>query len=146
MYRGRLRGAPLPFSRAPRRVFRGWLPLPTTSPFASLTRWLKRCAHSPSARKSARLWCSVDCFAKALRLSAIERRRRQIVADFVVLFLAEVCVRLRISVSTAKRLRRRGAFPIPELPSLDKRARFSSRDVDAWLAREGTVRLLRRRA
>ncbi|HXG57070.1 MAG TPA: helix-turn-helix domain-containing protein [Vicinamibacterales bacterium] len=61
-----------------------------------------------------------------------------------ILFLSEVCQELRISLTTAKRLRRAGAFPIPELPSLDKRARFSSRDVDAFKAREGSVRARRR--
>jgi len=62
-------------------------------------------------------------------------------ADLSVLFLADVCARLRISLTTAKRLRRAKAFPIPELPSLDKRARFSSRDVDAFVAREGSLRI-----
>ena len=67
-----------------------------------------------------------------------------------VLFLPEVCKHLRISLTTAKRLRRAGAFPIPELPALDKRPRFSSRDVDAYVAREGqqphpSMQLARRR-
>jgi hypothetical protein len=53
-----------------------------------------------------------------------------------VLFLPEVCARLRISLTTAKRLRRARAFPIPELPSLDARPRFSSCDVDAYITRK----------
>lgn len=64
-----------------------------------------------------------------------------------VLFLVDVCERLRISLTTAKRLRRAGAFPLPELPSLDRKVRYSSRDLDAFLAREGTtLRLMRKRS
>lgn len=65
--------------------------------------------------------------------------------DVVPLFFAEVCALLRISTRTGKRLRRAGTFPIPELPKLDKRSRYSSRDVDAFNARETTFRQLGRR-
>lgn len=65
-----------------------------------------------------------------------------------VLFFAEVCADLRMSQTTGKRLKRAGAFPIPEiLPRLDRKDRYSSRDVEAFKAREGGgVRLVRRRA
>lgn len=53
-----------------------------------------------------------------------------------VLFDADICKELRISVRTLNRLRRGGAFPIPELSSLDKRHRYSRLDVNAYLARE----------
>jgi hypothetical protein len=53
-----------------------------------------------------------------------------------VMFDADVCQELRISLRTLKRLRRARVFPIPELPSLDKRHRYARRDVDAYIARE----------
>jgi hypothetical protein len=65
-----------------------------------------------------------------------------------VLFDADVCRELRISHTTLKRLRKHGAFPIPELPALDKRHRYSRRDVEAYLNREGCQRpslVMRRR-
>lgn len=52
-----------------------------------------------------------------------------------VMFDADVCKELRISLRTLKRLRRARVFPIPELPSLDKRHRYARRDVDAYIAR-----------
>jgi hypothetical protein len=52
-----------------------------------------------------------------------------------VMFDADVCKELRISLRTLKRLRRARAFPIPELASLDKRHRYARRDVDAYIAR-----------
>lgn len=64
-----------------------------------------------------------------------------------VLLDADICRELRISLTTLKRLRRQRAFPIPELlPALDKRHRYSRRDVDAYLARQGSVRLVRKKA
>ena len=63
-----------------------------------------------------------------------------------VLLDADICRELRISLTTLKRLRRHGAFPIPELPSLDKRHRYARRDVDAFLARELSPRRLKRSA
>ena len=42
-----------------------------------------------------------------------------------VLFDRDLCAELRISLTTLKRLRRSRTFPIPELPSLDKRHRYS---------------------
>jgi predicted site-specific integrase-resolvase len=62
-----------------------------------------------------------------------------------VLFDDDICRALRISLTTLKRLRRAGAFPIPELPSLDKRHRYSPRDLEAYLARQHGPVLVRRR-
>jgi hypothetical protein len=53
-----------------------------------------------------------------------------------VLFDSDVCRELRISIDTLKRLRRRKAFPIPELPTLDKRHRYARRDVEAYKLRK----------
>lgn len=53
-----------------------------------------------------------------------------------VLFDEDLCAELRISRTTLKRLRRARALPIAELPSLDKRHRYSRRDVEAFLSRE----------
>jgi predicted site-specific integrase-resolvase len=64
-----------------------------------------------------------------------------------VLFDEDLCAELRISRRTLKRLRRAGAFPIPELPSLDKRHRYARRDVEAFLSRETeSLFLARKRA
>jgi hypothetical protein len=67
-----------------------------------------------------------------------------------VLFDEDVCGVLRISLTTLKRRRHAGAFPIPELPLLDKRHRYARADVEAFLAREirptfAQQRVLRRR-
>ena len=59
---------------------------------------------------------------------------------------ADVCRIFKISLTTLKRLRRRGAFPIPELPSFDKAHRYSRHDVVACLARRDPRGQTRRRA
>lgn len=51
-----------------------------------------------------------------------------------VYFIADLCVRLGVSRRVVERLRLRGAFPVPELPALDKRPRWSAAAVDAFLA------------
>lgn len=51
-----------------------------------------------------------------------------------VLFIDDLTRILRTSRSTIERRRRAGLFPIPELPSLDGRPRWSRRAVDAYLA------------
>lgn len=48
-------------------------------------------------------------------------------------FLDETCAFLRMSRRTAERLRRHGAFPIPELPAIDKRPRFSGAAILAFI-------------
>lgn len=50
-----------------------------------------------------------------------------------VLFLEDVCRELKVARRTVERLRRHGAFPIPELPALDKRPRWSRSAVNAFL-------------
>ena len=64
-----------------------------------------------------------------------------------VCFLEDVCRVLRISLTTAKRLRRHGTFPIPELPALDKRPRFSGAQLAAYIRgeREGRYSSWRRK-
>jgi hypothetical protein len=66
--------------------------------------------------------------------------------ESAVLFDDDLSVVPRTSVSTIKRLRRAGPFPIPELPSFDKRHRYARKDVDAFLARENRLVLARRRS
>ena len=60
-----------------------------------------------------------------------------------VCLLGDVCRHLRISRSTLKRLRRAHAFPIRELPSLDKHPRWSGADVRRFI--EGEQQLERGR-
>lgn len=62
-----------------------------------------------------------------------------------VLFIEDLVRELRTSRRTIQRLRRYGAFPIPELPSLDKRPRWSRAAVDTFLAEERQVSPFRRR-
>ncbi len=65
-----------------------------------------------------------------------------------ILYDRDVCVLLDISLTTLKKLRRQHVFPIPELPKLDKRHRYSRRDVERYLDGEtrGSLSLARRRA
>jgi hypothetical protein len=51
----------------------------------------------------------------------------------VILFIDDLVARLRMSRSTIERRRREKSFPIPELPPLDKRPRWSIRAVDEFL-------------
>ncbi len=51
-----------------------------------------------------------------------------------VLFIEDLVSVLRTSRSTIERGRRGGTFPIPELPSIDGRPRWSRQAVEAYLA------------
>ena len=51
-----------------------------------------------------------------------------------VLFIEDVARILRTSRSTIERRRRAGTFPIPELPSIDERPRWSRQAVERYLA------------
>ena len=51
-----------------------------------------------------------------------------------VLFIEDVAQILRTSRSTIERRRRAGSFPIPELPSIDGRPRWSRQAVERYLA------------
>jgi hypothetical protein len=51
-----------------------------------------------------------------------------------VLFIDDLVRLLRVSRPTLERLRRRHAFPIPELPKLDNRPRWSRQAVEKFLA------------
>jgi hypothetical protein len=64
-----------------------------------------------------------------------------------VLFMDDVARVLRTSRSTIERRRRAGTFPIPELPSIDERPRWSRQAVERFLASasKGFRTLARRR-
>ncbi len=51
-----------------------------------------------------------------------------------VLFQDELAVLLRVSRATIERRRREGSFPIPELPGIDNRPRWSRRAVEQYLS------------
>lgn len=53
-----------------------------------------------------------------------------------VYFLEDLPGLLRVSRRTIERLRRQGAFPIAELPSLDKRPRWSGTQIQRFLEGE----------
>lgn len=68
-----------------------------------------------------------------------------------VYFIDEVCAFLRTSRRTVEKMRRARVFPIPELPSIDKRPRWSGADILRFIegqqvARHGarSVRLVSR--
>lgn len=62
-----------------------------------------------------------------------------------VCFIDDIVRLLRMSDSTVRRLRRYGAFPIPELPSLDKRPRWSGEAVRRFIETGETGRRLLKR-
>jgi hypothetical protein len=51
-----------------------------------------------------------------------------------VLFIEDVARILRTSRSTIERRRRSGSFPIPDLPAIDERPRWSRQAVERYLA------------
>jgi hypothetical protein len=61
-----------------------------------------------------------------------------------VCFVQDVARILRISRTTIDRLRRHRAFPIRELPSIDKRPRWAGDDVRRYLSGEGRRLTVRR--
>jgi hypothetical protein len=63
-----------------------------------------------------------------------------------VCFDDDICRVTRLALRTLQKLRKARVWPIPELPRLDKRHRYSRRDVIAFLAREEAVRLVRKRS
>jgi len=62
-----------------------------------------------------------------------------------VLFQDELAVLLRVSRTTIERRRREGSFPIPELPGIDNRPRWSRRAVEQYLSATKNGLTLRRR-
>jgi hypothetical protein len=61
-----------------------------------------------------------------------------------VCFIEDVARALRTSVRTVKRLRRYRAFPIPELPTIDRRPRWSGEAVRRYVdGQMGAPRLRR---
>ncbi len=64
----------------------------------------------------------------------------------LILYDADLCGVLGVSRTTLRKLRRHGAFPIPELPALDKRKRYGRPDVERYINRENLATLSRRRA
>ena len=60
-----------------------------------------------------------------------------------VCFIEDVARALKTSVTTIRRRRRVGAFPIPELPAIDKRPRWSAEAVRRFLETGQTGRLRR---
>lgn len=62
-----------------------------------------------------------------------------------VCFMEDVARALRTSVRTIKRMRRFGSLPIPELPTIDRRPRWSGKDVRAFVDNDQSMgRRLRR--
>jgi hypothetical protein len=62
-----------------------------------------------------------------------------------VYLIEDLCEALKVSRSVVERLRRHGTFPIPELPALDRRPRWSAEAVDRFLSEQGQLpRRLRR--
>jgi hypothetical protein len=64
----------------------------------------------------------------------------------LVCLLEDLARILNTSRRTIERRRASGVFPIPELPSIDKRPRYSRDDVLKYLANQRSLRGLRRSA
>jgi predicted DNA-binding transcriptional regulator AlpA len=62
-----------------------------------------------------------------------------------VLFIEDVAKVLRVSRSTIERRRRHGSFPVPELPCLDSRPRWSRQAIERFLASTTNGMVPRRR-
>lgn len=62
---------------------------------------------------------------------------REVDGKHAVLFLEDVADILRMSRSTIERRRRNGTFPIPELPSIDRRPRWSRTEVERFVEEGG---------
>ena len=62
-----------------------------------------------------------------------------------VLFIEDVARVLRTSRSTIERRRRNGSFPVPELPRLDWRPRWSRQAVERFLTSTSNGMMPRRR-
>jgi len=54
--------------------------------------------------------------------------------DNDVMFLHEVASALRVSPKQIQRLEKRGAFPIPRMPKLDRHPRYSRKLVERFLS------------
>lgn len=54
--------------------------------------------------------------------------------DNDVLFIEDLVRELRVSRSTIERRRRMNSFPIPEMPPLNNRPRWSRKEVEAYKA------------
>jgi hypothetical protein len=63
-----------------------------------------------------------------------------------VLFIDDLALILRTSRATIERRRKNRTFPIPEMPSLDSRPRWSRKAVDAYLASTAAGQRKSRRA
>ena len=58
-------------------------------------------------------------------------------APLEVLFIEDVALLIRSSPSTIRRRLRAGVFPVPPLPGIDKRLRWSRRSFDSWFRQSG---------
>ena len=67
----------------------------------------------------------------AVRLEDMRSQPSTLTPD--VLFIEDVAHIVRTSRSTVERRRRAGTFPIPELPSIDGRPRWSRQAVERYL-------------
>jgi hypothetical protein len=64
----------------------------------------------------------------------LTQRRPEAWCNSDVLFIDDVARMMRTSRSTIERRRRRGSFPIPELPAVDNRPRWSRQAVERYLS------------
>jgi hypothetical protein len=71
--------------------------------------------------------------------------RRDPALTLDVFFIEDVARVLRTSRSTIERRRRNGSFPVPELPRLDGRPRWSRQAVERFLTSTSNGMMPRRR-
>ncbi len=75
---------------------------------------------------------NVEIKSSAMSVEDISSQPPSLTPD--VLFIDDVAHILRTSRSTIERRRRAGTFPIPELPCIDGRPRWSRQAVERFLA------------
>jgi len=87
-----------------------------------------------------------DNLSERNRMITVENESRPVLAlTRDVLFIEDVARVLRTSRSTIERRRRTGSFPVPELPRLDGRPRWSRQAVERFLTTTSNGMLPRRR-
>jgi len=105
------------------------------------------CACRPDAHhEDYRFWYLVTWLCRKCHVAADRARaaRARLSPPPTEYFAEDICAILQISRSTLERRRRARTFPIPELPSLDKRPRWTVAAVETFLAKQHGPTVARR--
>lgn len=100
---------------------------------SGLTGWSPRVLVTEPARIAIERVAIAKYYAFRDRLAGIAHTVSKARTPLVLL-IEDMAAILRTSRSTIERRRRAGTFPLPELPSLDKRPRWSRQAVEQFLS------------